>query len=186
MYTRRNRCLPTFHSTSTISRPSERATRSAAPRIFSKSTQRLPDLSRSAVHSNRPNKKVGSRPLIRSTTSERNQSIFPLHCKCKIRASGSAISEQLRMPEKEAGIWAGFLAPWPVATGGVYFQTGLLRIVCRLMEFLRCALVVCRKRGHPAFFLLCINCCWQHTAAKDCATTAAAAGRCCAPGVCHG
>src|SRR5260370_33852740 len=66
--------------------PTDRATRSAAPRIFSKSTQRLPDLSRSAVHSNRPNKKVGSRPLIRSTTSERNQSIFPLHCKCKIRA----------------------------------------------------------------------------------------------------
>jgi hypothetical protein len=28
------------------------------------------------------------------------------------------------------------LTPWPVATGGVYFQTGLLRIVCRLIEFL--------------------------------------------------
>src|SRR6267143_4942657 len=67
MYTRRNRCLPTFHSTSTISRPSERATRSAAPRIFSKSTQRLLDPSRSALHSNRPNKKVGLRPPLRAT-----------------------------------------------------------------------------------------------------------------------
>src|SRR6266851_4225935 len=47
--------------------------------------------------------------------------------------------------------YAGFLTPWPVATGGVYFQTDLLRIVCRLIEFLRCALVVCRKRGHPIF-----------------------------------
>src|SRR5260370_29610880 len=77
MYTRRNRCLPTFHSTSTISRPSERATRSAAPRIFSKSTQRLPDLSRSAVHSNRPNKKVGSRPLIRSTRFRAKSEYIP-------------------------------------------------------------------------------------------------------------
>src|SRR5258708_2209173 len=67
MYTRRNRCLPTFHSTSTISSPSERATRSAAPRIFSKSTQRLLDPSRFAVHSYRPNKKVGLRPLLRAT-----------------------------------------------------------------------------------------------------------------------
>src|SRR5437667_367664 len=67
MYTRRNRCLPIFHSTSTISRPSERATRSAASRIFSKSKQRLLDRSRSAVHSNRPNKKVGLRPLLRAT-----------------------------------------------------------------------------------------------------------------------
>src|SRR6266481_8024748 len=62
MYTRRNRCLPTFHSTSTISRPSERATRSAAPRIFSKSTQRLPNHSRSAVHSNRRQQKSGLAP----------------------------------------------------------------------------------------------------------------------------
>src|SRR5258706_355484 len=67
MYTLRNRCLPIFHSTSTISRPSERATRSAASRIFSKSKQRLPDRSRSVVHSNRPNKKVGLRPLLRAT-----------------------------------------------------------------------------------------------------------------------
>src|SRR5206468_8568127 len=67
MYNRRNRCLPIFHSTSTISRPSERATRSAASRIFSKSKQRLPDRSRSVVHSNRPNKKVGLRPLLRAT-----------------------------------------------------------------------------------------------------------------------
>src|SRR2546421_378008 len=59
MYTRRNRCLPTFHSTSTISSPSDRATRSAALRIFSKSTQRLPDRSRSAVHSNRRQQKSG-------------------------------------------------------------------------------------------------------------------------------
>src|SRR3981189_1842130 len=67
MYTRRNRCLPTFHSTSTISRPSERATRSAAPRIFSKSTQRLPDHSRSAVHSNRRQQKSGLAPTHSAT-----------------------------------------------------------------------------------------------------------------------
>src|SRR2546425_589668 len=35
--TRKNRCLPTFHSTSTMSKPSDRATRSAASRIRSKS-----------------------------------------------------------------------------------------------------------------------------------------------------
>src|SRR5712691_6822265 len=90
MYTRKNRCLPIFHSTSTISSPSERATRSAAARIFSKSTQRLLDRSRSAVHSNRPNKKVGSRPLSLRPASERSQSIFPLHCKCKIRGLPAA------------------------------------------------------------------------------------------------
>ena len=69
-----------------------------------------------------------------------------------------AISEQLRMPEKEAGMSAEFLTRWPVATGGGYFQTGLLRIVCRLME-LRCGVVTCRKTGHLVFFLLCISCC---------------------------
>src|SRR5437870_374687 len=77
MYTLRNRCLPTFHSTSTISRPSERATRSAAPRIFSKSKQRHLDPSRSALHSNRPNKKVGSRPLIRSTRFRAKSEYIP-------------------------------------------------------------------------------------------------------------
>src|SRR5207245_4165772 len=77
MYTRKNRCLPIFHSTSTTSKPSERATRSAAPRIFSKSTQRLPDPSRSAMHSHRPNQKVGSRPLIRSTRFQPQSEYIP-------------------------------------------------------------------------------------------------------------
>ena len=62
MYTRRNRCLPTFHSTSTISSPSERATLSAASRIFSKFTRRLPGQSRSKVHSNRRQQKSGLAP----------------------------------------------------------------------------------------------------------------------------
>ena len=47
MYTLRKRCLPTFHSTSTTSKPSDRATRSAASRIFSNCKQRLPGLGRS-------------------------------------------------------------------------------------------------------------------------------------------
>jgi hypothetical protein len=34
----------------------------------------------------------------------------------------SAISEQLRMPEKEVGMQAGFLTSWPVATGGAIFR----------------------------------------------------------------
>jgi hypothetical protein len=42
------------------------------------------------------------------------------------------------------------LTPWPVATGGVYFQTGLLRIVCRLIEFL--PWWYAEKGGHPVFF----------------------------------
>src|SRR5262249_47861929 len=62
MYTRRNRCLPTFHSTSTISSPSERATLSATSRIFSKFTRRLPGQSRSKVHSNRRQQKSGLAP----------------------------------------------------------------------------------------------------------------------------
>src|SRR5713226_5908762 len=77
IYTRRNRCLPTFHSTSTISSPSERATRSAAARIFSKSTQRLLDPSRSALHSNRPNKKVGLRPPLRATRFRAKSEYIP-------------------------------------------------------------------------------------------------------------
>src|SRR5882724_2196038 len=77
MYTLRNRCLPIFHSTSTISRPSERATRSAASRILSKSKQRLPDRSRSAMHSNRPNKKVGLRPLLRATRFRAKSKYIP-------------------------------------------------------------------------------------------------------------
>src|SRR5882724_7618543 len=43
------------------------------------------------------------------------------------------------------------LPPWPVATGRGYFQTGLFRIVCRLMELLRCGVATCRKRGHLVF-----------------------------------
>src|ERR1700757_2600735 len=67
MYTRRKRCLPIFHSTSTTSSPSERATLSAASRIFSNCKQRLPGLSRSDAHLNQPNKKVGLRPPRRAT-----------------------------------------------------------------------------------------------------------------------
>src|ERR1700724_310920 len=32
-----------------------------------------------------------------------------------------------------------------------YFQTGLLRIVCRLMELLRCGVATCKKEGHLVF-----------------------------------
>src|SRR5712671_309818 len=67
MYTRRKRCLPIFHSTSTTSSPSERATLSAASRIFSNCKQRLPDLSRFNARCIRPNKKVGLRPPRRAT-----------------------------------------------------------------------------------------------------------------------
>src|SRR3984957_11765776 len=67
MITRKKRCFPTFHSTSYISRPSDRATRSAASRIFSKSNRRLPKQCRCPLPSNRPNKKVGLRPPIRAT-----------------------------------------------------------------------------------------------------------------------
>src|SRR5258708_13557182 len=42
MVTRRKRCLPTFHSTSTTSKPSERATRSAASRMRSRSISAFP------------------------------------------------------------------------------------------------------------------------------------------------
>ena len=42
MYTLRKRCLPTFHSTSTTSSPSDRATLSAASRIFSNCKRSLP------------------------------------------------------------------------------------------------------------------------------------------------
>jgi hypothetical protein len=77
MYTRRNLCFPTFHSTSAISSPSERATRSAASRIFSRFTRRLPGPCRYQVHSNRPNKKVGSRPLIRATRFRAKQQYIP-------------------------------------------------------------------------------------------------------------
>ena len=77
MYTRRNLCFPTFHSTSAISSPSERATRSAASRIFSRFTRRLPGPCRYQVHSNRPNKKVGSRPLIRATRFRAKQEYIP-------------------------------------------------------------------------------------------------------------
>src|SRR6266446_1629529 len=67
MNTRRKRCLPIFHSTSTTSSPSERATLSAASRIFSNCKQRLPDLSRLNARCIRPNKKVGLRPPRRAT-----------------------------------------------------------------------------------------------------------------------
>src|SRR5260370_6942468 len=91
MYTRRNRCLPTFHSTSTISRPSERATRSAAPRIFSKSTQRLPDHSRSAVHSNRRQQKSGLAPTHGATRFRAKIEYIPAARQKQDTAPGSAI-----------------------------------------------------------------------------------------------
>src|SRR5579871_5429084 len=62
MYTRRKRCLPIFHSTSTTSKPSERATRSAASRIFSKFTQRLPGLGRLNARYHRQQQKSGLAP----------------------------------------------------------------------------------------------------------------------------
>src|SRR4029434_3676896 len=62
MYTLRKRCLPLFHSTSTTSRPSERATLSAASRIFSNCKQRLPGLGRSNAHYNRQTQKSGLAP----------------------------------------------------------------------------------------------------------------------------
>src|SRR6266849_9662983 len=83
MYTLRNRCLPTFHSTSTISSPSERATRSAAPRIFSKSTQRLPGLSRSALHSNRRQQKSG---LAAHSSCDPLQSENRVYSRCTVNA----------------------------------------------------------------------------------------------------
>src|ERR1700730_13980631 len=64
MYTRRKRCLPIFHSTSTTSRPSERATRSAASRTFSKFTRRLPGLSRSNAQFIRRQQKSGLAPTL--------------------------------------------------------------------------------------------------------------------------
>lgn len=75
--TRRKRCFPTFHSTSNISRPTDRATRSAASRIFSKSNRRLPEQCRCPVHSNRPNKKVGLRPPIRATRFRAKRQYIP-------------------------------------------------------------------------------------------------------------
>src|SRR5256885_486724 len=62
MYTRKNLCFPTFHSTSTTSSPSDRATRSAAARIFSKFTRRLLRQGRYQVHSNRQQQKSGLAP----------------------------------------------------------------------------------------------------------------------------
>src|SRR6266446_3955632 len=83
MYTRRKRCLPIFHSTSTTSSPSERATLSAASRIFSNCKQRLPSLCRFHAHSNRPTKKWAcAHPVVRPVT-ERNQSICPGQDKSK-------------------------------------------------------------------------------------------------------
>src|SRR6266699_693286 len=92
MYTRKHRCLPIFHSTSTISSPSERATRSAAARIFSKSIQRLPDPSRSAMPSNRRQQKswLCAHSSVRPA-SERNLSIFPPQGKSKILYSSSRL-----------------------------------------------------------------------------------------------
>ena len=87
MYTRRKRCLPIFHSTSTTSRPSERATRSAAARIFSKFTQRLPGLGRSDAPTNRQQQKSGLAPtLFVRPVSERKESIFREQGKSKIRS----------------------------------------------------------------------------------------------------
>src|SRR4029077_17198163 len=57
--TRRNLCLPTFHSTSTTSSPSARATRSAASRTFSSFTRSLPGQQPAPVHSVRLQQKSG-------------------------------------------------------------------------------------------------------------------------------
>src|SRR5260370_33591160 len=65
MQTRKNVCFPTFHSTSTTSSPSERATLSAAARIFSKFTWRLPGHGRYQVLPNRRKQKSGLAPTHR-------------------------------------------------------------------------------------------------------------------------
>jgi hypothetical protein len=39
-----------------------------------------------------------------------------------------------------------------VLTGGVYFQTGLFRVVCGLLECLAMGVVGCGKREQAAFF----------------------------------
>src|SRR5882672_11756427 len=84
MYTRRKRCLPTFHSTSTTSSPSERATRSAAARTFSKFTQRLPDLSRSDALPNRRQQKSGLAPTLSCDPFPSEGRVYS-HCTAKAR-----------------------------------------------------------------------------------------------------
>src|SRR5260370_28250318 len=108
MYTRRNRCLPTFHSTSTTSSPSERATRSAAPRIFSKSTQRLPDPSRSALHSNRPQQKSG---LAAHSSCDPLQSEIRVYSPCKAKARYGP--QPHPGPSFRAPVVAGVFLPLP-------------------------------------------------------------------------
>src|SRR6202022_3417322 len=77
MYTRKNLCFPTFQSTSTTSSPSERATRSAAARIRSKFTWRLPDHGRYQVHPNRGQQKSGLAPTHRCDRFRVNLEYIP-------------------------------------------------------------------------------------------------------------
>src|ERR1700687_631007 len=77
MYTRRNLCFPTFHSTSTTSSPSERATRAAAARICSKFTWRLPGQGRYQVHPNRRQQKSGLAPTHRCDRFRVNLEYIP-------------------------------------------------------------------------------------------------------------
>src|SRR5215471_18417875 len=74
MYTLRKRCLPTFHSTSTTSSPCERATRSAASRIFSNCKRRLHGQCRCNAHKSRQTQKSGLAPT---------RSCDPLRAKAK-------------------------------------------------------------------------------------------------------
>ncbi len=62
MYTRRKRCLPIFHSTSTTSKPSVRATRSAARGPFPNSRRDSPAYAGLKLSTAGGNKKVGLRP----------------------------------------------------------------------------------------------------------------------------
>jgi hypothetical protein len=77
MYTRKNLCFPTFHSTSTTSSPSERATLSAAARIRSKFTWRLPGHRRYQVHPNRRQQKSGLAPTHRCDRFRVNLEYIP-------------------------------------------------------------------------------------------------------------
>src|SRR5258708_12995295 len=77
MYTRKNLRFPTFHSTSTPSSPSERATLSAAARIFSKFTWRLPGHRRYQVHPNRRQQKSGLAPTHRCDRFRVNLQYIP-------------------------------------------------------------------------------------------------------------
>jgi len=89
-------------------------------------------------------------------------------CNGGVKRSGGrpAISEQLRMSKKEAGIQAGLVTPRQGETRGVYFQTGLFRSVCSFIEDLALGIGRMRKKDLP-FILLGVSCCWRDAGGKD-------------------